>query len=52
MNLILTQPPQQTTQKYLIKKETCSDGMSEKSYPYSIEIKKDNRTLYGCGWQK
>lgn len=35
-----------------IKKETCSDGMSEKSYPYSIEIKKDNGTLYGCGWQK
>jgi len=36
----------------LIKKEACTDGMSDNTYPYSIEIKRDTRILYGCGWQK
>ena len=32
-----------------IKKETCTDGMSDNLYPYSIEIKTDG-IQYGCGW--
>lgn len=35
-----------------IKKESCSDGMSDNTYPYSIEIKRDNSILNGCGWKK
>ncbi|MEA3452710.1 MAG: hypothetical protein U9Q83_12525 [Bacteroidota bacterium] len=35
-----------------IKKEDCTDGMSDNTYPYSIEIKRDTRTLYGCGWKR
>lgn len=34
-----------------IKKEPCSDGMSDESYNYSISLawESDNNTLFGCG---
>jgi len=34
-----------------IKKESCSDGMSDESYAYSISLawESDNNTLFGCG---
>ncbi|MBN2891707.1 MAG: hypothetical protein JXL97_07560 [Bacteroidales bacterium] len=31
-----------------IKKETCTDGMSDNKYSYSIEVLKDGGNLYGC----
>ncbi len=34
-----------------IKQESCTDGMSDKTYPYSIVVRKDNGTLSGCGWK-
>lgn len=33
-----------------IKEESCSDGMSENTYPYAVEIKfKDGSAFAGCG---
>lgn len=36
--------------KIVIKKEKCSDGMSDDSYPYSVEFKREKmNTFIGCG---
>lgn len=33
-----------------IKRETCSDGMSDREYPYSVSVTRDEKTTYqGCG---
>lgn len=32
-----------------IKKETCSDGMSNNEYPYSVRISGNNMQYHGCG---
>ncbi|HYH57303.1 MAG TPA: hypothetical protein VD772_11865, partial [Anseongella sp.] len=34
--------------KILIKKEECSDGMSERRYDYSVRVEAGDRTLNGC----
>lgn len=35
-----------------IKKETCSDGMSDNEYSYSMEVLKDGGNLHGCCCKK
>ena len=35
--------------KLTLKEETCSDGMSEDSYPYSAVVERDGTTFKGCG---
>ncbi|MXP25994.1 hypothetical protein GRI39_08060 [Altererythrobacter indicus] len=29
---------------------TCSDGMSDRSYPFTVTLKLAAETLYGCAW--
>ncbi len=29
---------------------TCSDGMSDRSYPYTVTVEHGGRRLDGCGW--
>jgi uncharacterized membrane protein len=36
----------------LIKKEKCSDGMSDRSYNFSAEIAINGETLKGCAIKK
>ena len=35
-----------------IKKENCSDGMSEEVYPYSVDLNVDGKKYKGCGRKK
>lgn len=38
--------------KAIIKKETCSDGMSDRIYSYSMEVTINSKTLKGCAIKK
>ena len=29
--------------------EECSDGMSDRTYPYAVSVKVDAKTFEGCG---
>lgn len=33
-----------------VRRERCSDGMSDRTYPLAIEIVLDGRRLAGCAW--
>lgn len=35
-----------------IKKENCSDGMSDNTYPYSVKLQQETTTLHACGYLK
>lgn len=39
---------EQETEFLLIEAETCSDGMSDKNYPYSILVKLEDNLIAGC----
>ncbi len=38
------------TVQVTVTPEECSDGMSDRSYPYTATVAIGERTLYGCGY--
>jgi len=42
----------QSTLKIILRPGTCSDGMSDTVYPYSVEAALDGRSLRGCAKEK
>lgn len=47
-----TNPATQQTLKVIIRKETCTDGMSDQSYDYSAELHLGKQTLRGCAMRQ
>lgn len=43
-----TEPASGEKIKVILRKEPCSDGMSERMYPYSVELQYGAQTLLGC----
>lgn len=35
--------------KMVLRKATCSDGMSDRAYPYEVEVSWKGETFKGCG---
>ena len=34
----------------LVTPGTCSDGMSDRGYPFTVTVRTAGKTLRGCGW--
>ncbi|MBN2663655.1 MAG: hypothetical protein JXR68_08385 [Bacteroidales bacterium] len=48
----ITAKAENTYYDFYIKNETCTDGMSDNEYSYSLEVVKDGQNLYGCCCKK
>jgi uncharacterized membrane protein len=35
-----------------VSQAACSDGMSDRSYPFTVTVKRGSETLRGCGWSE
>jgi len=33
-----------------VSEASCSDGMSDRAYPFTVTVRTEGKTLRGCGW--